>query len=297
MRPGPRAARCSLLPAFALLACFSEATSDGPDDDDPGSSSGAVAETSTTAGTDEADTSTGLEPSTTDGESESTESSTSTDTGATPVEFCADVAAELGEPITACTDFENDDDDIGAWALRETMGGLAQILIDEDAPSPTHVLATSFPATEGVAPEALVELVTRDVVLLSRLRFRMDLVPCDGEVTLAAMHFVDDDVTASLVRAADGELLLSIEGVDDVRVDHALHPEVVRAIGPWSQWELRVDIDAAYVDVLIDGVFAAQITDIATPGTPTGAPTMRLGIARKSTGFACATAFDDIVVY
>lgn len=282
-----------------VTACFGDAP---PIDGDPsgtGSSTGSngtdasMTETSSTPDT----SGSSVDPSAPEssGESGSVSGTNTTDDTTEPVvPYCTRVLEELDGPYTECTDFEGD---IEPWMLVDSMEGVVEMVEHPDAPSPVRVLSTSFPDTPEIAPEAYATLSTANVVLLSRLRFRMDLADCDGEVTFAVMDFADDSITASLLRTAGGELRLQINDADNESVDHMLHPDVVDDLEPWSEWELRVDVDAAYVDVLIDGVFAAQITDIAVPPSPSGPPSMRLGLARKTTGFACAAAFDDVLVY
>lgn len=286
MRALPPLERGALIAVLLLTACFGEA----PEVDDDGDSSSSS--TSTAAPTTSSTVDTSGDPASSDASSETTtEDGGSTETSATSetgnVAFCDGL-----EPYISCVDFEGE---IEPWTLVRTMEGIAEIVLVDGAPSGSRVLSTSFPATEGVAPEAYAVLAVPDVLLGARLRFRADLPVCAGEITFASMTFADDDVSASLLRTVDGELLLSIDDHAGL-TQHPLDPDVVATLQPWSQWELRVDLPSAFVDVLIDGAYAAQVGGIVAPTVPVGPPTMRIGIARKTTGFACTAHFDDVVV-
>ncbi|MBC8067607.1 MAG: hypothetical protein IAG13_04665 [Deltaproteobacteria bacterium] len=293
--------------ATFVTACFAEGDVDPADRDDDSSdgSSGQGMSTTVATGssptseatTDASASSESTDPSATTTETSSEPSSSSGDeTGPAPA-FCASVEAELGEPLIACTSFDPNDADLGTWTPSTDMGGQVDIIDEPTAPSSPRALRVSFEGAGGEAPTAQLVYEGSDSLLLTRLRFRMELGGCDGPTPLAQLHFGGEEPFTVTLSATGKTLELTIVDAMHVATTSTLDAEQLGAAGPWSEWELRVDVDSAYVDVLLNGEFIAQLTDLATPSGVPAPPTVRLGIARKREGYECLALFDDVVVY
>jgi hypothetical protein len=282
-------------------ACFTEGDID-PNDGGGGPSDGGTS--TTTAGsspttvitevTSSPDT-TGAS-STADATSSAATSSSGDETGAA-FDFCTSVAAELEEPLIACTSFDGPNGDVGTWTESTEMGGEIEIVDDRAAPSLPSALQVSFDAGTGEGAYAHLFHQASDTLLLTRLRFRMERGACEGPTPLAQLSFDGDVPFAATLNTMGESWELAIVDATNMTTVYPLDAELIAAAGPWPEWEIRVDVDSAYVDVLLNGDFLAQITDLATPEGVPEPPTVRLGIARKSDRFACLAQFDDVVVY
>jgi len=293
---------CLITAQLVLSSCFSEAGGGGDDDTPTATAGGGTmgASEASTSSTDPSMPGTGsasvtgetLESDTTAGESESESTA-----GVEPMSFCRDVEATLTEPSSACNDFEDSGYEHGNWTLPQADGGIAEVTAAPGAPERGSVASTSFAAIGGTNPEAYVALQPGDVTLLTQLQFRMEVGTCGGEVVFAAMSFPDDALTVGLVLGEDGGVALEILDVIGNGNRYPLDAGLVAEAGPWAKWEIRVDLDSAYVNVLVNDEIVRAVKRIAVPTPVTSAAEIRLGVSRKAGGFECGFAFDDILRY
>ena len=284
--------RCSVL-LVLLAGCFGEPPRIGD-------------ATSDTTGSQTGEDTTGEDVSSTSGDATSTStidpppaessetSEISTSTGVEPSEsYCSRIVDEY-DVVLACRDFDELGGEIGTWHDAMVDGGVLEIGAQQDAPSSPNAMHSYYEVAAGEFLVAEVSTVLGQLTSPHRLRFRMDLGACDGDVLLVNQAFGGAEPFEVGLAMVDGSVHLRVLAMGAVN-DHALDPAVLNAAPSWAEWELEVDVLDSTIAVRVEQVPAIELRGVPLPlsGEP---PSIRVGVLTGSLAFGCSARYDDIAV-
>jgi hypothetical protein len=282
---------------FALLAgCFGEPPRTGDDTSEATQNITSEDTTGDPTSTSSEPTGTSTDPTTslsTDASSETSELSSSGSSGAPIESYCSSIIDEH-DLVLACRDFDERGGEIGTWHDEMIDGGVLEVAAQPDAPSPPNALHTYFPVAAGEFPSAAIRTALGKLTSPHRLRFRMELGACDGEVLLVNHVFGGPEpFEVGLVMVAGSvQLRVVMMGTP---IDHALDPEVLGAAPPWPEWELEVDVLGSSIAVRVEQMVAIQLRGVLLPLTAEP-PSVRIGVLTGGLEVGCAVRYDDIAV-